>query len=220
MPVSFQIMGGRYTSSATGHFLGCTYLASYRSDALREVMASMGLSFRRYRRKDLPADILRKLDGMGLRKQLYDTAKVINIMLQQEGHKMTFRDVDGLLHVGGISEKAYRPFDPTGLKRAIKFVLPLRLLNWINRCRLGYDKIEANDMADLTDRRSQARELIAELGNGPPYSATTTALLGRETYAQDLAKLFAAYGGGDRTDRKDTANPSVQQVAKNSGSPV
>ena len=27
MPVSFQIMGGRYTSSATGHFLGCTYLS-------------------------------------------------------------------------------------------------------------------------------------------------------------------------------------------------
>lgn len=198
MPASYQIMGGRYTSSATGHFLGCTYLASYRSDVLREVMASMGLSFRRYRRKHLPADILLKLDGLGLRKQFYDTAKVINIILQHEGHKMSFREVDGLLHVGGISAKANRPVDPTGLKRAIKFFLPPRLRNWINRRRFGYDQIEARDMADLNDRRSRAIELIDELGDGPPYSVLTTALLRREVYAKDLARLVVVYSGDGR----------------------
>ncbi len=222
MPVSFQIMGGRYTSSATGHFLGCTYLASYRSEALREVAASMSLSFRRYKSKDLPREILRKLDGMGLRKQFYDTAKVINIMLQHEGHKMSFRDVDGLVHVGGLSAKvADRLFDLTGLKRAIKFVLPLRLLNLINRRRYGCDQIEASDMADLYDRRTRARELIAELGDGQPYSAMTTALLGREAYVQDLARLFAAYSGDGKhsADSQDAGKPSVRQVAKNSGFP-
>ena len=49
---------------------------------------------------------LRKLDEMGSMKQLYDTAKVMNIMLQHEGHKMSFRDVDGLLHVGVVSAMA------------------------------------------------------------------------------------------------------------------
>jgi len=205
MPVSFQIMGGRYTSSATGHFLGCTYLASYRSDVLREVMAAWNLSFCRYRFKDLPADIRRKLDRMGLRKQLYDTAKVINIMLQHEGHKMSFRNVRGLLHVGGISAEAARPVDRTGLKRAIKSMLPLQLRNWINRRRLGYDQIEARDMANLFDRRSRARALVAELSVGSSSSAMTTALEGREAYSRELAGLFAAYSGGRHSeDIKDT----------------
>jgi hypothetical protein len=36
-------------------------------------------------------------------KQHYDMAKVTNIMLQHERHEISFRNVAGLLHVGGVS---------------------------------------------------------------------------------------------------------------------
>lgn len=220
MPESFQVMGGRYIKSVSGHFLGCTYLASYRTRPLRELIESMGLSFRRYRRKDMSPDILVKLADLGMAKQIYDTGKVINLMLQHRGHKMSFRDVEGLVHVGGISGPvASRAFDPTGLKRAIKFMMPSRLLNFINGRRYGCSQIEINDMTNLYARRSQACKLIAELGNGPPYSAKTTALIQRESYGQDLARLFAAFTAGSEHIGvlKGATVPGMQQVAKKSG---
>lgn len=221
MPESFQVAGGQYISSVSGHFLGCTYLASYRTRPLRELTESMGLSFRRYKRKDLSPEILVKLADLSFTKQIYDTAKVINLMLQQRGYKMSFRNVEGLVHVGGVSGPiSKRDFDPTGLKRAIKFALPARLLNLINMRRYGCDQLEINDIANLSERRSQACELIAELGNGPPYSAKTTALIRREGYVQDLAWLFAAYAA-DREHiggRRTAGIPRMQQLAKRSGS--
>ncbi len=220
MPESFQVMGGRYISTVSGHFLGCTYLASYRTRPLRELTESMGPSFRRYKRQDLSPDILVKLADLGLTKQVYDTAKVINLMLQHQGHKMSFRNVEGLVHVGGVSGPiSERDFDPTGLKRAIKFVMPSRLLNLINKRRYGCDQIEINDIAKLNERRSQACELIAELGNGPPYSAKTTALMQREGYVQDLARLFVAYSADSEHigGRHEAGIPGMQQVAKRLG---
>jgi hypothetical protein len=219
MPESFQVMGGRYVSSRSGHFLGCTYLASYRTRPLRELTASMGLSFRRYVRKDLPSDILVKLADLSLTKQVYDTAKVINLILQHQGHEMSFRNIEGLVHVGGVSGPvSKRDFDPTGLKRAIKFVMPSRLLKLINKHRYRCDQIEINDIANLNERRNQACELIAELGNGPPYSAKTKALMQHEDYVQDLARLFTAYkadfehiGGRHKDGLLD-----MRQAAKNS----
>ena len=220
MPESFQVMGGRYVSSASGHFLGCTYLASYRTRPLRELTESMGLSFSRYVRKDLSPDILVKLADLGLTKQIYDTAKVVNLILQDRGNRMSFRNVEGLVHLGGISGPATsRDFDPTGIKRAIKFVLPSRLLKLINMRRYGCGQLEINEIANLSERRSQVCELIAEIGNGPPYSAKTTALIRREGYAQDLVCLFDAYAA----DREHigglhaTGIPRMQQVAERSG---
>ena len=220
MPASFQFMGGRYTTSATGHFLGCTYLASYRSRPLREFAASTGLSFRRYNRRNLPTDVLRKLEEIGLGKRLYDTGKVMNIMLQREGHKMSFRDIDGLVHVGGVSAKLNeRPHAATGLKRAIKFVLPRPMRDWVNRQRFGYTQIEADDMADLYERRIRACDLIAGLSAGPPFSANTTALIEREAYARQIVELFAAYGDnkkpGDRGT--DAEQPGGRSKARHAG---
>lgn len=220
MPESYQVMGGRYISSDSGHFLGCSYLASYRTQPLRELTESMGLSFGRYVRNDLSPEILAKLADMGLTKQVYDTAKVINLMLQHQGQKMSFRDVEGLVHVGGISGPvSKRDFDPTGLKRAIKILMPSRLLKLINMRRYGCGQMEINDIAELNERRSRACELISELGDGPPYSAKTTELMRRKGYVQDLAQLFADYAENSEESgcQPEGGLDGGQRVAKNSG---
>ncbi len=220
MPESFQVMGGRYISSVSGHFLGCTYLASYRTRPLRELTESMGLSFSRCKRKDLSPYTLDKLADLGLTKQIYDTAKVINLMLQHRGHKMSFRNVEALVHVGGISGTlAARDFDPARIKRAIKIMMPSRLLNLIKRHRYGCDQLEVDDIANLHKRRSRVCKLIAELGNGPPYSAKTTALMQREGYVQDLARLFAAYNadGKHSSEQHEAGIPGMAQVARKPG---
>lgn len=220
MPESFQVMGGRYIRSVSGHFLGCTYLASYRTRPLRELTESMGLSFSRCKRKDLSPDIRVELANLGLTKQVYDTAKVINLMLQRRGFKMSYRNVEALVHVGGISGTlGSRDFDLAGLKRMIKLMMPSRLLNLVKRHRFGCGQIEVDDIANLHERRSQICELTAELGNGPPYSAKTTALMQREGYIRDLAQLFAAYtANGIHIEGERAAGISgMQRAAKKSG---
>jgi len=97
--------------------------------------------------------------------------------------------------------------------------LPSRLLNLVKRHRYGCDQIEVDDIANLHERRTQVCDLTAELGNGPPYSAKTTALMRREGYAQDLARLFAAYtaNGKDIRGQHEAGMPGVQQVVKKQG---
>ncbi|MGI9232382.1 MAG: hypothetical protein ACR2RD_02020 [Woeseiaceae bacterium] len=220
MPESYQVMGGRYINSESGRFLGCSYMASYRTQPLRELTQSMGLSFGRYVQKDLSPEVLVNLADMGLTKQVYDTAKVINLMLQHQGMKMSFRDVEGLVHVGGISGPVSKQdFDPTGLKRTIKILTPPWLLKLINMRRYGCGQTEINDIAELNERRSRACELIAELGNGPPYSAKTTALMRREGYVQALAQLYATYAAnGKQFDSQPEGELHGRRpVAKNPG---
>jgi hypothetical protein len=119
--------------------------------------------------------------------------------------------------VGGVSGPlAKRDFDPTGLKRVIKFVLPTRLLNLINKRRYGCDQMEIEGIAEHIDRGSQAYELISDLRDGPPYSAKTTALMQREGYIQDLAWLFATYNADDGLvgGLHEARIPGARQVAK------
>ena len=44
-----------------------------------------------------------RLDAAGRGYLLYDTAKVLNILFQLDGHRLVHREHDNLIHVGGLS---------------------------------------------------------------------------------------------------------------------
>lgn len=94
-------LGGRYHVTDSGLVVGVTHLAIYDVDPLREVLRSGG-RFEKARWADLAPAVQAALAGLGMRKEGYDTGKVVNLMLAARGHRLVHLDVPSLHHLGGF----------------------------------------------------------------------------------------------------------------------
>jgi hypothetical protein len=94
---------GRSHRTDSGLVVGTTYLAIYDIAALREVLQT-GARFDQTTWDALSPAIRAKLDAIGMQKDRYDTAKVVNLMLIADGHRLAHLDLPNLHHVGGMSE--------------------------------------------------------------------------------------------------------------------
>lgn len=103
MPQNFKIMGGRFYQSHNDFLLGLSYIAIYQTDSLKNFINKFGIGFEKLYWRQIPENHQNTLAQSGLRKHLYDTAKVLNILWQNEGAKMTFIDMPELIHLGGVS---------------------------------------------------------------------------------------------------------------------
>ncbi|NNE99097.1 MAG: hypothetical protein HKN25_08765 [Pyrinomonadaceae bacterium] len=195
MPESYNVMEGAYTKSANGHFLGCSYLAAYRTEPLRKLVEEESLSFQPYQRKVLPEGVLSILSELGFRQHSFDTAKVINLMLQHRGHKMSYQPIDGLIHLGGANRLVRE--NEQWYKNTLRSIVPQSLLNNIRRIRFNYTKPESEDRADFFLRQSEFWELLEELSNGPPFAEPTMKMISKHSYLQKICEQFATYGNGD-----------------------
>jgi hypothetical protein len=99
-------LGGRYHVTDSGMVLGGTYLAIYAIEPLREVLDA-GAPISRSRWEKLPESVRAELDGIGMHKDAYDTAKVVNLMLVARGYRLVHVDLPHLHHVGGVSVMAH-----------------------------------------------------------------------------------------------------------------
>jgi hypothetical protein len=99
-------LGGRYHVTDTGMVVGGTYLAMYAIDPLREVLDA-GAPISRSKWEKLPDGIRAELDSIGMHKDAYDTAKVVNLMLVARGYRLVHVDLPHLHHVGGVSVMAH-----------------------------------------------------------------------------------------------------------------
>lgn len=192
MPKTYKIMGGRFIQDTEDRTLGCTYLASYRCLELRELINTMGLSFKHCKQHELPPKVPPILKKIGLDKSIYDTAKVINILLQEQGHKLTQRNIDNLVHIGGFSgEIKPSVFNFSSvMKSMLRKYLPRSLVVIINSVRFKCGKAEAQNNIELKHRRVEVCKLIDEIRNGSPLSHSSTKLL--ETH-HDYKKLINLY---------------------------
>jgi hypothetical protein len=78
----------------------------YAIEALRTVLRA-GAPISRSRWEALAEPIRADLDAIGMRKDAYDTAKVVNLMLVARGHRLVHVDLAHLHHVGGVSVMAH-----------------------------------------------------------------------------------------------------------------
>jgi hypothetical protein len=104
LPVAATDLVGRHAVGHDGFVYGSSYLAIYRRAAIERVRSAWGVTFRAYPYDRLAPTVQRRLAEMGRQFRLYDTAKVLNILLQGDGFALTHVDNPALAHVGGISQ--------------------------------------------------------------------------------------------------------------------
>jgi hypothetical protein len=102
VPEGHPGVGGRHFFTADGFVFGSPHLALYRSDLLEETCGrwEVGLGSAGPELNDAAKAALRDL---GHNYQIYDTAKIVNALLQSDGHAVTHIERDQLVHVGGLS---------------------------------------------------------------------------------------------------------------------
>jgi hypothetical protein len=104
LPPDASDLVGRHSIGHDGFVYGSSYLAIYRRDRVEQVRSAWPVTFRAYAYDKLPELVQRRLEEMGRRFRLYDTAKVLNILLQGDGGVLTHAENPALVHIGGISQ--------------------------------------------------------------------------------------------------------------------
>lgn len=94
---------GRYLLDRDGYCLGGTYFAIYRTSHVSKVMETWKIGFENQRFDALSEEIKLVLERANRIFKRYDNAKVINILLQDEGLICKYMEFDGMYHFGGLS---------------------------------------------------------------------------------------------------------------------
>jgi hypothetical protein len=114
LPPGASDLVGRHAVGHDGFVYGSSYLAIYARAAVERVRARWAITFRATSYEKLDRSVQEQLAGMDRRFGLYDTAKVLNILLQAEGFTIAHADNPALVHIGGISQYLS---DPTVRRR-------------------------------------------------------------------------------------------------------
>src|SRR5690606_22166711 len=85
-----------------GFTFGSPHLAMYRRDALDETFRRWGVGFASAGPELEPATRARLAEA-GRDYKLFDTGKIVNILLQCDGQRLLHTEHPDLLHVGGMS---------------------------------------------------------------------------------------------------------------------
>ena len=96
-------VGGRHFYAHDGFAFGSPHMAMYRKDVVRETFERWGIRFHVGGETEMPVRTWKKLQEMGRAFVAYDTAKVVNILLQADGHSLIHQEHDALVHIGGLS---------------------------------------------------------------------------------------------------------------------
>lgn len=85
-----------------GYVFGSPHFALYRSGPLRETVRRWGVGFSSAG-NDLSDAAKARIEELGRTYWIYDTGKVVNILLQGDGGRLVHQDDDRLVHVGGLA---------------------------------------------------------------------------------------------------------------------
>ena len=95
-------LGGRHFYHPNGFVYGCPHLGIYRRSSLDDTRERWGVGLG-HRGDDLGAEATRRLDEAGHLYRMYDTAKVVNILMQLDGYTLVHEENPQLVHIGGLS---------------------------------------------------------------------------------------------------------------------
>ncbi len=162
---------GRHSVGHDGFVYGSSYLAIYRRAGVERVRKDWGVTFRAYAYDTLAPRVQRRLEEMGRRFRLYDTAKVSNILLQGDGLVLTHVENPALLHVGGISQYLS---DPGVLERSSDTSLGDASVPWFAASGAGRERWEFAQWAAATLRNIVDGDPAPELPEQAPQRARAT----------------------------------------------
>ncbi|MBX3314987.1 MAG: hypothetical protein KF906_11770 [Actinobacteria bacterium] len=95
-------VSGEFFYDQDGFVFGSPHLAIYRREPLLATMDRWGVGFSTAG-NDIADTTRRRLEELGRSFWIYDTGKVVNILLQGDGYGLVHEDLDALVHVGGLA---------------------------------------------------------------------------------------------------------------------
>jgi hypothetical protein len=108
LPENFSNLGGRFNRTERGLCLGSSYLAMYNNSVLTQVMQSTSIGFELAGWTDVPEPYQKWLVEMEVQSALYDTGKLLNLVLLAQGERLIFVDSPNMRHISGMSDSALR----------------------------------------------------------------------------------------------------------------
>jgi len=135
MKKSYPRIGGRFNRTTDGLCLGSTFFAIYNNKDLTGLLDDTNITFNKYHGwNKVPDKVHEELIKLGMKAKVYDTGKLINILLESRGARLIFKHTHKLYHIGGLSSLLVGPLAAVpkkGLKRILKKIP--KLLLKINR---------------------------------------------------------------------------------------
>jgi len=104
LPAKFERLQGTHVALSNGTSIGSTYFMVYNNAMVNRVRKETGVGFERYRWSDLPDEHKPVAEKYGARMFDYDTAIIMNLLITERGGKITYTDLPGITHLGGLAE--------------------------------------------------------------------------------------------------------------------
>lgn len=101
-------VNGEYFFRADGYAFGSPHFAIYNAGALRETAERWGVRFGEGG-SGLGDEAKARLEAAGLVYWMYDTGKLVNIFMQEDGHSLCHQEHDSLVHIGGLLHFLWAP---------------------------------------------------------------------------------------------------------------
>jgi hypothetical protein len=101
-PADHPGVNGELFFDHDGFVFGSPHFAIYRRGPLEATVDRWGVGFSTAG-NDLSEVARARLEELGRSYWLYDTGKVVNILLQGDGHRLCHEEHPALLHIGGVS---------------------------------------------------------------------------------------------------------------------
>ena len=119
LPRGQRGVSGEYFYAPDGYLFGSPHFAMYRRGVLGETLARWQIGFGSAGGSDLSDEAHQYLTGIKRRYLLYDTGKLVNIFIQEDGSTLCHFEHPNLLHIGGMSHYLSPPkgaggFQPDG----------------------------------------------------------------------------------------------------------
>ncbi len=183
-----KVMSGRFSHTKEGLCLGSTYFAIYDNRRLNALRQSTGLNFKKYRWSEIPDIYQAQLEAAGLRCEIYEPGKLLNLLLQWGGERISYQPGPHLRHLGGLSRYASLSGLSLGLRLKIRVKLMLQgefrsLMSWSFTQTVPYFGAVLNAL-------QEGRPLPA-----PPSTADEAGAKLMRQVAHELAELHAHAGG-------------------------
>ena len=103
LPQGKAFWAGPYTHTATGICAGSTFFAIYNNRVVTEIRRTTGIDFTKYRWEAIPPAYQAQIEALGLRHEIYDTAKVLNLVLHLHGYALHQQPCPPLRHIEAVS---------------------------------------------------------------------------------------------------------------------
>jgi len=106
LPEGFRVISGVCNRLHDGFCVGGSYFAVYDNRVLTDCLRETGITLERYYWDDVPSAVQEELQSQHHDRLVYDTTKLVNILLGHRGFACRFVASPALVHVGGISAVA------------------------------------------------------------------------------------------------------------------